>query len=364
MKETLKFERYPATRNVSLQAWNAADEHLLKHLAEEHLKDLKIAIINDRFGYLTCTLSEYDTSSVISYKSQEKALELNSALNSITLDKKRNFDPLMGLPGKFDLGLIKIPKSKALFELHLRQINASLNTDGTVLCGFMTRHFNPKLINIAERYFDNVEQSKAWKKSRLLVLKEPKDVETTPGLKTIEFDHPKTGKVSLQQYPGVFSSARIDPATLFLIDHLKLSGTEHKILDLASGNGILALTASILNPEAEIHLMDDSFLAVESSKLNLNSEKANFHYCDSISELDQQDFDLIISNPPFHFGHETNIEVSLKLFKEVHKSLKPGGKFTLVANKHLNYKTHLIPTFGQVSVLAENRKFIIYECLK
>ena len=41
------------------------------------------------------------------------------------------------------------------------------------------------------------------------------------------------------------------------------------------------------------------------------------------------------------FEFENNIEVSIELFKEVYRCLKMGGRFVLVANKHLNYKTHL-----------------------
>ncbi|MGB1284834.1 MAG: methyltransferase, partial [Polaribacter sp.] len=71
-----------------------------------------------------------------------------------------------------------------------------------------------------------------------------------------------------------------------------------------------------------------------------------------------------VSNPPFHFEHENNIEVALNLFSEVQNCLKLGGRFVLVANKHLNYKTHLDKLFCKTEVLAENKKFVIYECLK
>lgn len=364
MKTKLRFKRYPTTSNRSLRAWSAADEYLLDQLNGYDLKDKKIVLVNDRFGYLMCNLIEHSPYFVSGFKSQEKSLQLNCELNGIELDAEKLLSPLNPLPSDMDLALLKVPKSTPLFEFQLQQIASVLSSDGIVLAGFMTRHFNKKLIEIAELYFDSVEQGLAWKKSRVLTLKKPKTVEFEPALKKIRFEHPKTGAISLKQYPGVFSSARIDPATLFLIDHLKVSGSEQKILDLASGNGILAIAASTLSPEAEIHLMDDSFLAIESSKLNLESEKVRFHYSDSIGDLDQKDFDLVISNPPFHFGHETNIEVSLKLFEQVLQALKPGGKFTLVANKHLNYKTHLAPLFRQVNILAENRKFIIYECLK
>ena len=75
-------------------------------------------------------------------------------------------------------------------------------------------------------------------------------------------------------------------------------------------------------------------------------------------------FDLVVSNPPFHFENETNIEVSIKLFQEVGRCLKEDGKFQLVASRHLNFNTHLIKIFADVYVIAEDEKFEIYECLQ
>lgn len=116
-------------------------------------------------------------------------------------------------------------------------------------------------------------------------------------------------------------------------------------------------------PNAEVHLVDDSFLAVESSKMNVN-EGAHFHWKDSLEDFDDGSLDLVVSNPPFHFEHETNIEVTISLFTQVQRCLKSSGRFVLVANKHLNYKTHLDKLFINCSITAENDKFVAYECLK
>ena len=72
---------------------------------------------------------------------------------------------------------------------------------------------------------------------------------------------------------------------------------------------------------------------------------------------------LIISNPPFHFEHETNIEVALDLFKEVKRCLKKGGSFQLVTSNHLNSKTHLHKLFHKVNIVVQNEKFVVYHCV-
>jgi 16S rRNA (guanine1207-N2)-methyltransferase/23S rRNA (guanine1835-N2)-methyltransferase len=167
----------------------------------------------------------------------------------------------------------------------------------------------------------------------------------------------------LKNYPGVFSAHSVDPASKLLLDNLQISETDKRILDMASGNGIFAAVISKNFPLIEIHLLDDFYLAVESSKLNLN-DSCLFHYNDSLDDLETDYFDKIVSNPPFHFEYETNIEVSLSIFKGASRCLKPDGLFQVVANRHLNYKTHLVNLFDVVEVVAGSEKFVVYNCSK
>ena len=84
------------------------------------------------------------------------------------------------------------------------------------------------MLTIADEFFESVHQSLAWKKSRLLILTQPRLVpESSPLISVYLDDH-----ISLRQYPGVFSSRRIDTATRFLVDHLELRDGDRRILDL------------------------------------------------------------------------------------------------------------------------------------
>ena len=349
-------KRYPSTTNRSLQPWNASDELVLEFINEHSSDSDLVALVNDRFGFLATTLFHHKPISVVNYKSQQKSIERNYISNSLVLKSRTIQSPLNKLP-EINLGVIKIPKSVEAFELQIQQLHGSLNENGTVICGFMTKYFTPQILEIASTYFENVEQSKAVKKARLLILKGKKDTEPQSLISSIEFKN----KV-YQQYPGVFSSNHIDYATQFFLEHLELKESEVKVLDLASGNGVIADQILLKNPDAEIHLLDDSFLAIESSKLNIES-KAQHHWNDTLEDFEGSSFELIVSNPPFHFDYETNIEVSLGLFEQVKRCLKESGRFSLVANQHLNYKTHLDKLFTSCSVTAENDKFVVYECL-
>jgi len=358
-EKSYSVERYPKSENRSLKAWNAADEHMLNYMVENNISHNKPIVYNDRFGFLSTILSGQQPSTVINFKSQEKALEINLNKHDVDLNSISKITPLDKLEASFDLAMIKIPKSLELFRLQLDQVHKSLDENAVVVCAFMTKYFSRQILSIAEDYFEQYEQSNAWKKSRLLILKKKKKITEQELINTIPFDDAKNFK----QYYGVFSAKNIDYATQFFAENMDVRLSDNKILDLASGNGVLAHVALTKKPDAEIHLLDDSLLAVASSKMNINSKKAHFHYNDTLSDFENNTFDLIISNPPFHFEHETNIEVALDLFKEVKRCLKKGGSFQLVTSNHLNSKTHLYKLFHKVNVIAQNEKFVVYHCV-
>jgi 16S rRNA G1207 methylase RsmC len=359
-----RFSRYPETTNRSLRAWSATDEYILLKLEELAPKSKNIAIYNDRFGFLCCMLHNHQPFVIIERKSQQKSVEQNLALNNTGSQQGRYCSPLNVLPEKADIGIINIPKTMDLYRLYLDHVSRSLADDGVVFCAFMTKYFSPQMLSIAEEYFEDVDQSLARKKSRVLVLRKKKKVPGKKLTNSISFEFDDQHKEELKQYFGVFSGDNIDYATQFLIRHLEVTEGDQKILDLASGNGVIGRAVQLKNPSSDLHLADDSFLAIESSKLNLNTENTHFHWNDTLADLKSNSFDLVVSNPPFHFGYETNIEVSVNLFREVADVLKPDGRFICVANQHLNYKTHLDKLFQSVEVVSQTEKFILYKCQK
>lgn len=357
--QTFSINRYPATQNRSLQAWNAADELILKHVFKEIPPSAKLAIYNDRFGFLSCFLNGYAPETIFASKSQEKALHMNTEANGLSFP--RSATPLSALASPLNCALVKIPKSMQLFRFYLHHISANMKDDGEVICGFMTKYFTPQILEAAGDFFEEAVQSKAQKKARVLILKGKKTSFKTDFLTAINTDGILPSSKPILQYPGVFSANTIDFATQFLLQNLHLRQDEERILDLACGNGILGYAAHIQAPHSEIHLQDDSLLAIESARLNLESPNAHFHYNDNLDGLEEDYFDLILSNPPFHFEFEINIEVAISLFHHARRCLKPSGRFLCVANQHLNYKTHLEKIFDTVKVMAENRKYVVYE---
>ncbi|MBD81180.1 MAG: hypothetical protein CL840_19840 [Crocinitomicaceae bacterium] len=350
-------KRYDLSEDKSLQAWSAADEYLLEAFNDMENKPNNLVIYHDRFGFLGSHLHQEGPTLIVTNKSQEKAI--NSNLKANYLGPLKFANPISSLENQVDVALLKTPKSLGLFQLYLEQIVQYSSDEVTVVCAFMTRHFSSNILEIANQYFEGVEQSKAVKKARLLVLTKKKKAVQQKLIHSITYN-----QMEYQQYLGVFSEGHIDYATQFFLENIELEEKDQNILDLASGNGIIGNEILKQQPDVEIHLMDDSFLAVESAKLNVKGENVHHHFNNELSIFADETFDLIVSNPPFHFEHEINIQVPLELFKGCCRCLKAGGKFQVVASRHLNFKTHLQRLFPQVEIIAEDKKFVIYRCMK
>lgn len=356
-----QIERYPESGNKSLKASSTADQHVLKFLEEENVDIPKgdLAIVNDRFGLWTCTLIDYEPQVIINQYSQKTAIENNVDRNELAGDFSYH-SPLDNWGRNTKIALIRIPKSLELFRLYIAQIHQCSSGSITVVASFMTKHFSSKMLDIAQEFFEDVQQSRAWKKSRLIILKNKKIINPINMINKIPFEENQI----LQQYFGVFSASHIDYATQFLIPHLQFNDDDNTILDLASGNGILAKVARAKKPNSAIHLLDDSFLAIASSRLNIPDGNTFHWHRDNLGHFKDGFFDCVISNPPFHIEYEIDISLPIRLFNEVNRCLKTGGNFQLVANRHLNYKTHLDKIFNVVEIVTENEKFVIYNCIK
>jgi len=357
-KDGLKIKRYPASTNRSLQAWSAADEHILHHLKDVDTSKSNVITYGDSFGFLTTQVDAKNHFVVVDAASQQGAIAKNVSENKVKLSFSF-LNPFSKPPLKPNIGLLKIPKSLDLFALYLDHFIQHASVNGKLVCAFMTRHFSKQLLEISAQYFEHVSQSKAVKKSRLLILKNPRKQEKKDTISSFTYDNQ-----TIRQYFGVFSSNSIDLASQFLLQHLPEVKNDSSVMDLGCGNGIIGKTVLKENGQVSLHLVDDSYLAVESAKLNVTEPNVRFHQLHALEHFTEDTFDIILSNPPFHIEHEIDISLPIRLFKESHRILKPGGELRIVANQHLNYRTHLTKIYERTEVVAENDKYIIYACIK
>ncbi|GAB6194737.1 class I SAM-dependent methyltransferase [Lysobacter xanthus] len=165
--------------------------------------------------------------------------------------------------------------------------------------------------------------------------------------------------------PGLFAWDRVDPASALLASHLPadLAG---RAADLGAGWGYLAIELLARNPGlVALDAYEAQRSALPLLAANLARRAPNVaistHWADVTAGIDGR-FDAIVSNPPFHAGDRVDRPDLGRRFIEVASAaLVPGGRFFMVANRHLPYEATLAAHFREVRQLADGRGFKAYE---
>lgn len=146
----------------------------------------------------------------------------------------------------------------------------------------------------------------------------------------------------------VFSPKSIDKGTLAMLSVVDLNEF-NKILDLGCGYGVVGiLSAKLIGPQNVI-MVDVDENAVEVSKENaiLNDlEEIKIFQSNGLNNIDEKDFDLILSNPPYH----EDFSVPKHFIEKGFNRLKVDGKIYMVTKRKEWYKNKLISVFGGVKI--------------
>ena len=93
------------------------------------------------------------------------------------------------------------------------------------------------------------------------------------------------------------------------------------IVDLGCGNGVVGLKSAAQHPNATVHFVDESFMAVGD-------------------------------------------QIAKRLFRQAHTVLRPGSELWVIGNRHLGYHVTLKRLFGNADVVACNAKFVILRVVR
>jgi 16S rRNA (guanine1207-N2)-methyltransferase len=165
--------------------------------------------------------------------------------------------------------------------------------------------------------------------------------------------------------PGLFAWDRVDPASALLAAHLP-ADLNGRAADLGAGWGYLSIELLTRNPGI---VALDAFEAQHRALPLLAANLARFaprvavttRWADVTAGVDDR-FDAIVSNPPFHADDRTDRpELGRRFIEAAAAALKVGGRFFMVANRHLPYEATLASLFREVRLLADARGFKAYE---
>ena len=170
------------------------------------------------------------------------------------------------------------------------------------------------------------------------------------------------------------------------VQRLKPATQEMKILDIGTGSGVIPLVLKKQFPGASVSSIDFSAEALQTARRNAEHHKLdiNFIHADYLSFELQEQYDMIISNPPY-IGIEEEIEIAdsvkefepkmalfsptsdalifyRKIAEDSEKHLHDGGFLFLEINQKLGSETlelyRNLPMAQLLKDLSENDRFI------
>ena len=146
----------------------------------------------------------------------------------------------------------------------------------------------------------------------------------------------------------VFSPQNVDKGTLAMLSTVEFKNDD-KVLDLGCGYGIVGiLSAKIIGVTNVVMIdIDDRAvkLAIENIALN-DVEGVKLSQSDGFKNINEKDFTLILSNPPYH----VDFSVPKDFIEKGFNRLAIGGKMYMVTKRKDWYKNKLVSIFGGVKI--------------
>ncbi|MFL9811701.1 class I SAM-dependent methyltransferase [Stutzerimonas sp. VN223-3] len=365
---SLDLIRQPEQPNEPLQAFDAADEYLLAQLHEQALPTgTRILILNDNFGALACSLAQQArvTSNGDSHLAY-LALQKNLQRNALAVDSVTFLPASEAAQGPFDRVLIRVPKTLALLEEQLIRLHGQLAPGAQVIAAAMIKHLPRAAGDLLEKYIGPVQASLAVKKARLLFAT-PSDnpAPASPYPTRYRLDQPA---IELINHANLFCREDLDIGTRAFLPHLPKALGNLRVADVGCGNGVLGIVYALSNPQAQLTLTDESYMAVQSARENwqaiLGERPADIRAGDGLAEQPPESLDLVLCNPPFHQQQVVGDFLAWRMFTQAKAALGKGGELWIVGNRHLGYHIKLKRLFGKVEQVAATPKFVILRAIK
>ncbi|BCQ41708.1 ribosomal RNA large subunit methyltransferase G [Erwinia rhapontici] len=363
----LTLHRFPQMREESpLQAWDAADEYVLQHLGDAPVSGPTL-IFNDTFGALACALAGEGVYSISDSWLNQQATRQNLALNHLDEADVQLLDSLSPLPAAPARVLIKVPKTLALLEYQLRALREVVTPETQIIAAGKAKDIHTSTLQLFEKVLGPTTTSLARKKARLIFgtfsapeLKESDVIATWP-LDGTPYE--------IHNHANVFSRGGLDVGARFFLQHLP-SDLEGEIADLGCGNGVIGLMALQQNPLAQVHFIDESYMAVASSRMNIevnspqDRDRTTFHVNNSLAGYPSDRLHAVLCNPPFHQQSAVTDHIAWQMLRDARRCLQDGGELRIVGNRHLDNYHKMKKLFGNCTTVASNQKFVVLRSVK
>ena len=168
--------------------------------------------------------------------------------------------------------------------------------------------------------------------------------------------------IRLVSKPGVYGWNKIDKGSQFLIEQLPAVlknriSPPTRIADLGCGYGYLSVMAA-QQIDATFYASDNNCAAVKVCRENfaLNDLAGDVFLDDAGSAIGEK-VDLVLCNPPFHQGFETDGDLTVHFLQSAKSLLANEGSALFVVNSFIPIEKKSRGIFESVEVLANNNSF-------
>lgn len=152
----------------------------------------------------------------------------------------------------------------------------------------------------------------------------------------------------LETSPELFSPGGIDGGTRAMLSVAEFR-EDDKVLDLGCGYGVVGIAAAKLIGAERVTMSDSSVKAVEYAAKNAELNGADgvrTLLSNGFQYIDDKDYSLILSNPPYH----EDFSVPKAFIEKGFNRLRVGGRMMMVTKRETWYRNKLTAIFGGTRV--------------
>lgn len=382
----LTLERYPATADPELKAFDAADEYVLAHLRADApiAEDAVVVVLNDRWGALATALAGCRPVSISDSYLSQLATRRNLTRNGVPDGTVTESDGLGELPERIDVAVIRVTRSLALLQDQLHRLAPHLHAGSTVVGTGPVTDIHTSTLQLFTDIIGPTRTSLARRKARLIFATPDPELDRSgarpanpwPKTMVLPADAGSLAGRAIVHHAGVFAADHLDVGTRLLLANLGTGRGPRVVCDLGSGNGVLGIAAALADPAADVVFTDESYRAIASARdsftANLPGRDATFLVADVLATTDARpgpvlapgSVQSVLNNPPFHLHRATTDDTAWRMFADARRALAAGGELRVVSNRHLNYHIKLKRLFGNASVVGSNAKFVVLRSVR
>lgn len=285
-----------------------------------------------------------------------QSLGFNSHLNDYQFDLLSDIN--------VDIVAHRISKQKHIVNHVITAATMHLGAQKLLLAGAKAEGIKGYIKKLADS--SKIERDRAAKQNELYIINAPRwsqQLEVTDTYETTSTTLEYEGFCFISK-PGIYGWQKIDKGSQLLVETIAPSviNTSTAVLDLGCGYGFLSVWAAQQRAQ-RIVATDNNIAATHCCDANLAALHDNYEVVlsDCGATIDEQ-FDLIICNPPFHSGFGIDTRLTDQFLQTSQRLLASGGKAYFVVNQFIGLETKARGYFSHCLLLAQADGFSVF-CL-